>query len=61
MTSKQLAIKAVREMSDDATLEEIEEHIAILAAIQRGEEDIEAGRYFTHEEVKQQVKQWLSK
>jgi len=40
MTSKQLVLKAVREMPDDASLEEIEEHIAILAAIQRGEEDI---------------------
>jgi predicted transcriptional regulator len=61
MTSKQLVLKAAREMPDDATLEEIEGHIAILAAIQRGEEDIEGGRFFTHEEIKRQVKQWLSK
>jgi predicted transcriptional regulator len=61
MTNKQLAMKAIRQLPDEATLEEIVERVEILAAIQRGEEDIEAGRYITHEEMKRQVEQWLSK
>jgi predicted transcriptional regulator len=60
MTDKQLVMKAVREIPDDATMDEIEERAAILAAIRRGEEDIEAGRFVTHEELKRQVAQWLS-
>ena len=61
MTNKQLAVKAIRQLPDEATMAEIVERIEILAAIQEGEEDIEAGRFITVEELKRQVAQWLSK
>jgi hypothetical protein len=60
-TNKQLALDVVRRLPDNATLDDIREEIEILASIQRGEEDIEAGRYTTNEEMKRQVAQWLSK
>ena len=61
MTNKQLAIRRIRELPDDASFEDIAEEIAILEAVRKGEEDIEAGRFVSHEEVKRQVKQWHSK
>jgi predicted transcriptional regulator len=61
MTNKQLAIRAIRELPDDATWKDIAEEIAILESIRQGEDDIEAGRFITHEELKRQVKQWHSK
>lgn len=61
MTNKQLVMKTIKEMPADATMDDILERIEILAAIQQGEEDIDAGRFVTHEELKRQVAQWLSK
>jgi predicted transcriptional regulator len=61
VTNKELVIRKVRELPDDASLRDIVEEIAILAAIREGEDDIDAGRFVTHEELKRQVAQWLSK
>ena len=60
MTNKQLAILAIRELPDDASLEDIAEEIAILDAIREGEKAADEGRVVSHDEVKRQVKQWLS-
>lgn len=61
MSGKQLVLDALQRMPESATLEEISEEIAILAAIRRAEEDIKAGRVFTHEEVKQRSAAWTTK
>jgi predicted transcriptional regulator len=60
-TNKQLAIEAIRKLPDDATFEQIAEEVAILHSLQKAVEDIEAGRFITHEEFKRQIKQWFSK
>jgi predicted transcriptional regulator len=58
MSCKELVIEVVREMPDDATVDEIVEELALLAAIRDGREDIKAGRFLTHDEIKQQVAAW---
>jgi predicted transcriptional regulator len=60
-TSKQLAIQAIRKLPDDASLAQIAEEIAIVQAIEEGIKAADEGRLVSHEEVKRQVKQWLSK
>ena len=60
MTNKQLAIRAIRELPDDASMEDIAEEIAILDAIREGEKAGDEGRVISHDELKRQVKQWLS-
>jgi predicted transcriptional regulator len=60
-TDMQVAFDALRRMPESATLEEISEEMAILAAIRRGEADAEAGRTLTHEEVKQRSASWTGK
>ena len=52
-TDKQIAPNALQRMPESATLDEISEELAILAAIRRGEAAADAGRMLTHEEVKQ--------
>jgi predicted transcriptional regulator len=52
-TDKQIALDALQRMPETATLDEISEELAILAAIRRGEAAADAGRTLTHEEVKQ--------
>jgi predicted transcriptional regulator len=61
MSNKDTVIEAVRALPDGASFEEILEEVAILAAIRRGQADVEAGRVISHEEVKRQVASWISR
>jgi predicted transcriptional regulator len=61
MSNKELVLEAVRGMPDEATIEEISEEIAILAAIRRGQEAVRAGDIVSHDEVKQRLSRWNSK
>jgi predicted transcriptional regulator len=60
-TDKQIAFNALQRMPESATLEQISEELAILAAIRRGEAAADAGRTLTHEEVKQRSASWIGK
>lgn len=61
MTSKELAIKTIRDLPDSATWADIEERVRFLGAIDKGMADIKAGRTVPHDEVKKSLKKWLSK
>lgn len=61
LTEKQIAVEALREMPESATLLDIIEELAILDAIRRGEEAADAGRVLTHEEVERKSAAWISK
>ena len=61
MSDKQLAASVMEKLPETATLEQISEELAILAAIRRGKADIEAGRTVSHEDVKQRSAQWNTK
>lgn len=61
MSDKQRVLDALQRMPENATLEEISEQIAILAAIRRGAEAADAGRLTSHEEVKQRSAAWTTK
>lgn len=61
MSDKDIVIEAVRKLPESATLNEISEEIAILAAIKEGEKDADEGRVVSHEEVKKRFAAWSSK
>ncbi len=61
MSAKELVLKTIRKMPAKATMDEIVEELAILAAIQRGEEAAEEGRVISHDEMKKRVKSWSTK
>ncbi len=60
MSTKHVALRTIEALPDSATWADIEEQIRFLAAIDRGMEDIKAGRVVPHEEVKQSLPHWLS-
>ncbi len=60
-TDKQVAFNALQRMPESATLDEISEELAILAAIRRGEAAAEAGQTLSHAEVKQRSASWTGK
>ena len=50
---KQLALHAVEQLPDDATLEDAMERLYLLEKIERGRADVREGRTVSHAEVKQ--------
>ena len=60
-TEKQIALEALCRMPETASLREISEEMAVLAAIRRGEADSDAGRVMTREEVRRRSAAWTSK
>jgi predicted transcriptional regulator len=61
MYNKEIVIGAVRKLPEELSLEEIAEEVAVLAAIQKGEEDADACRTIPHDEVKRRFQEWTSK
>lgn len=61
MSDKQLVIDAVQRMAETATLEEISESVAILAAIRRGEAAADAGRVVPHAEARRRSEAWTAR
>jgi len=55
MSDKELVIEAVRQLPEHASIKEIAEEIAILAAIKKGEHDADAGRVVSHDEMKKRL------
>jgi predicted transcriptional regulator len=52
---KDRVIEAVRELPDDATVEDAMERLYVLAKIQKGLEQAEAGQTVSHEEAKRRI------
>ncbi len=61
MSNKEIMIEAIRKLPDDSSIEEIVEEVVVLAAIRRGEEEADAGRTISHDEVKKRIQKWISK
>ena len=51
-------LRAVGEMPDGATYDDVMERVYMLQKIERGRQQIEAGEGIPHEEAKQQMKRW---
>jgi hypothetical protein len=58
MSGKQIVLEVLERMPETATLEEISEQIAILAAIHRGEVAADTGHITSHGEIKQRSAAW---
>lgn len=61
MSNKEIMIEAIRKLPDDSSIEEIVEEVVVLAAIQRGVEEADAGRTISHDEVKKRIQKWISR
>jgi predicted transcriptional regulator len=60
MTTKEIALKTIQDLPDSASWADIEERIRFLAAIDKGMEEIKAGKVIPHEEVKESLEKWLT-
>jgi len=60
MMTKEVAIKSIGDLPESANWADVQERVRFLAGIDKGLEDLKAGRIITHEEVKASLKKWLS-
>jgi predicted transcriptional regulator len=51
-TAKDLLKEAVEQLPENASIEDAMERLVFLSKIQRGREDVEAGRVISHEDAK---------
>lgn len=58
-TAKQDARKVLDGLPEEASLEDIQYHLYVLQRIQRGREDVEAGRLVPQDQVEQRLARWL--
>jgi len=59
-TVKEAVIDAIRQMPDDATVEDILEALYVRQKIDAGLKDVAEGRVMSHEEAKKRLGKWLS-
>jgi len=56
---KPTALKAIEHLKDSASYEEMMYELYVLQKIERGREDLRAGRTVTHAEAREQLGKWL--
>jgi hypothetical protein len=60
MTTKELAIRSIRELPENATWEDIQERINFIAGVRKGLRELDEGKGIDHERVREEFKEWLS-
>jgi predicted transcriptional regulator len=60
MTTKDLVIESVKNMPDDAVIEDAMERLLVIAKIERGIEQADSGQTIPHDEVKKRLSKWLN-
>lgn len=55
---KELVLQATKELSDNATIEEIFDAILVKLSIQKGINDFEDGHFISHEDLLKEIEQW---
>ena len=58
-TVKESVILLLKDMPDNSTLEDIMESLYVKQKILKGQGQLESGQFYTHEEAKEIMKQWL--
>ncbi|MCL1464051.1 hypothetical protein [Argonema galeatum] len=57
-TVKDKVLKAVEEMSQDVTFEEVMERLYFLYKVEQGLKQVETGDIISHPEAKKRIKKW---
>lgn len=60
MSTKEMAIKSIQELPEDATWEQIQERINFVAGVRKGFCELDEAKGISHERVKDEITKWLS-
>jgi hypothetical protein len=59
VTAKQKVMEAIRDLPDDASIEDAMQRLLFLAKIDRGLQQADAGQTIPHAQVKEKMAKWL--
>lgn len=59
MTDKELIVKAMTELPEDANYQDAMERLYLLYKVQRGIAQLDAGQGVSHEEARRRLAKWL--
>ena len=59
MTAKEKALKAVKALPENASIEDVMERLLFLAKIEKGLEQADSGQTILHVQVKEKMAKWL--
>jgi hypothetical protein len=59
MTTKELALEAIRTLPEDATLEDVFERLYVVLKIEKGLAQSKDGRTVSNEEARERLSKWL--
>jgi predicted transcriptional regulator len=60
MRIKEIAIKSIEELPEDATWEDIQERINFMAGVRKGLRELDQGKAIPHEKIREEFREWLS-
>jgi len=61
MSVKEQVLQAIQRLPSDANFRDVTDEIALLAAIEDAERDIEDGRLISNDEMKSRISQWSAR
>jgi len=61
MSVREQVLEAIQRLPNDINFRDVADEIALLAALQEAEHDIERGRLISNEEMKSRIGQWSAK
>jgi hypothetical protein len=59
MNTKELAIRSIQELPEDATWEDIQERINFVAGVRKALRELNEGKGIPHERIKEEFSEWL--
>lgn len=60
MTAKEIAMKILQELPDDASWADIQERISFVAGVRKGLRELDEGKGISHDKVKEEFAEWLT-
>ena len=61
MTTKEIALRTIEQLPEDASREDIQERINFVAGVRKGLRELDEGKGISHEKVKEEFGEWLTK
>ncbi len=59
MTTKEIAIRTIEQLPENASWEDIQERINFIAGVRKGLRELDEGRGIPHDRVKEEFAEWL--
>ncbi|HWQ68480.1 MAG TPA: hypothetical protein VN494_00770 [Patescibacteria group bacterium] len=59
MTTKEVAIKSIQELPEEATWEDIQERISFVVGVRKGLRELDEGKGIPHERIREEFSEWL--